>query len=197
MPKDTKLTPPSTPKQMYSIGHSIHSLAHFIDLLKAHDIATVIDIRTIPKSRHCPQFNEEEFKASLKKEKIGYRHIKELGGLRHTSKDSINTGWKNSSFRGFADYMQTLSFQKGLEKVEKLAQKKRCALMCAEAVPWRCHRSLVADALLVKKWKVFHIQSKKTAKLHKCTSFLHVKKGQLIYSDAKTKKNVTGNHHAR
>lgn len=107
--------------------------------------------------------------------------MKGLGGLRHTTKASINTGWINASFRGFADYMQTEDFQKALEKLEKIAEKKRCALMCAEAVPWRCHRSLVADALTVKKWKAFHIQSKKTAKLHKRTPFLRVRKGLLIY----------------
>ena len=118
---------------------------------------------------------------TLKKEKIGYRHLKELGGLRHAMKDSINTGWINSSFRGFADYMQTPGFHIGLEKLERLARKKRCVLMCAEGIPWRCHRSLIADALTLKKWKVFHIQSKKTLKPHKRTSFLKVRKGQITY----------------
>lgn len=167
--------------EIFTIGYSTHSIEAFIDLLKAHDIEMVIDIRTIPKSRHCPDFNQEELKKSLKTAKIGYRHIKELGGLRHASKDSVNTGWINASFRGFADYMQTPAFQTGLDKLEKLAQKKRCVLMCAEGVPWRCHRSLIADALTIKKRKVFHIQSKKTAKRHTLTSFLHVKKGKLIY----------------
>lgn len=178
MVKQEKLSP----HQIFAIGHSTHPIETFIALLKAHDIKMVIDIRTIPKSRHCPEYNKEELKKSLKKAKIGYRHMKELGGLRHASKDSVNTGWINASFRGFADYMQTPAFQTGLEKLEKIAQKKRCALMCAEGVPWRCHRSLIADALTLKKWKVFHIQSKKTAKPHKRTPFLHVKKGQLIYS---------------
>lgn len=168
-------------KRIYTIGHSTHSIEEFIDLLKAHEIELVIDIRTIPKSRHCPQFNQEDLKQSLKKAGIGYRHMKGLGGLRHTSKESINTGWINASFRGYADYMQTSAFQIALEKLEKIAQKKRCALMCAEGVPWRCHRSLVADALSVKKWKAYHIQSRKTAKLHKRTSFLKVKKGMVVY----------------
>ncbi len=168
--------------QIFTIGYSTHSIDSFIGLLKAHDIKMVIDIRTIPKSRHSPEYNKEELKLFLKQAKTGYRHVKELGGLRHASKHSINTGWINPSFRGFADYMQTPAFQIGLEKLEKIAKKKRCVLMCAEGVPWRCHRSLIADALTLKKYKVFHIQSKKTAKAHKLTAFLHIKDGQLIYS---------------
>lgn len=166
---------------IFTIGHSTRSIEEFISLLKAHQIETVIDIRSIPKSRHCPQFNQEALKRSLKNAQIGYRHRKDLGGLRHTTKDSINTGWINSSFRGYADYMQTPKFEAALGKLETIAEKKRCALLCAEAVPWRCHRSLVADALTARKWKVFHIQSKKTAKLHKLTPFLKIKKGKLIY----------------
>lgn len=172
---------PEIPNEIYTIGYSTHSIDSFIELLKAFDIKKVIDIRTIPKSRHSPDFNADELKIILKKAKIGYQHIKELGGLRHPSKQSINTGWINDSFRGFADYMQTPSFQIGLKKLEKTAIKKRCALMCAEGVPWRCHRSLVADALTIKKCKVYHILSKKTAKLHKLTPFLRIKKGQINY----------------
>jgi uncharacterized protein (DUF488 family) len=168
---------------IFTIGYSTHPIDSFIELIKAHEIEMVIDIRTIPKSRYAPDYNEEALKSFLKKAKIGYRHLKELGGLRHATKDSINTGWINASFRGFADYMQTKEFQKGLEKLEKLASKKRCALMCAEGVPWRCHRSLVADALTLKKYKVFHIQSRKTAKLHALTAFLKVKKGQITYPE--------------
>ncbi|PJD97089.1 MAG: DNA repair protein [Parachlamydia sp.] len=182
----TKISTPKSPSvshQIFSIGYSTHTIEFFIDLLKAHAIEMIIDIRTIPKSRHCPEYNQEELKAFLKSVKIGYRHLKDLGGLRHALKNSLNTGWINASFRGFADYMQTPSFQKGLEKLEKIAQKKRCVLMCAEGVPWRCHRSLIADALTLKKWQVFHIQSKKTAKLHALTPFLHVKDGKLIYSE--------------
>ncbi len=173
--------PKSKLKQIYTIGHSTHSIEDFIALLKAHAIELLIDIRTVPKSRHCPQFNQEELKRLLKKNKIGYRHRKDLGGFRHSLKDSVNRGWINASFRGYADYMQTPAFEKALEKLKTIAQKKRSVLMCAEAVPWRCHRSLIADALTVHKWKVFHIQSKKTAKRHKRTSFLKIKKGKLIY----------------
>lgn len=168
-------------KQIYTIGHSTRSIEEFIAFLKAHAIEKVIDIRTVPKSSYCPQFNKENLKASLKIERIAYRHIKDLGGFRRASKESINTGWVNSSFRGFADYMQTTKFQKALKNLEESAQKKRCVLMCAEAIPWRCHRSLIADALTLRKWKVFHIQSKKTAKLHKRTPFLKVRKGMLVY----------------
>lgn len=167
---------------IYTIGHSTRSIEDFIKLLKAHDIQKVIDIRTIPKSKHCPQFNQESLKSSLKRAKIGYRHLKDLGGLRHTRKDSINTGWINASFRGYADYMQTGEFWKGLEKLEKIAEGKKCAMMCAEAVPWRCHRSLVADALSYHKWKVFHIQSQHTAKKHKRTPFLKIRKNLFVYA---------------
>lgn len=170
-------------KQIFGLGYSTRSIEAFIDLLKAHGIQTVIDIRTIPKSRYSPAFNQSSLKEALKKAKIGYRHLKKLGGLRHARKDSINTGWTNASFRGFADYMQSEEFLEGLEQLEKIAQKKNCAIMCAEGVPWRCHRSLIADALKLRKWKFFHIQSKKTCKPHKLTAFLHVRKGKLIYSE--------------
>lgn len=168
-------------KKIFIIGYSTHSIEEFIDWLKAHGIEKVIDIRSIPKSRYSPAFNQADLRTALKKVKIGYRHLKELGGLRHADKNSINTGWINASFRGFADYMQTEAFRNGMEKLEGIAGKKRCALMCAEGVPWRCHRSLIADVLVLKKWKVFHIQSKKTAKLHKRTPFSRVKKGLIFY----------------
>ena len=186
----SKPKPQFISNQIFAIGYSTHSIEAFIDLLHANDIKMVIDIRTIPKSHHCPQYNKEDIKEFLKTAKINYRHMKELGGLRHASKDSINTGWVNASFRGFADYMQTSEFEAALEKLEKLAQKKRCALMCAEGIPWRCHRSLIADALTLKKWKVFHIQSKKTIKLHKRTSFLKVKNGQITYPYIRIKKKI-------
>jgi uncharacterized protein (DUF488 family) len=169
-------------KKIYTLGHSVHPIETFIALLQAHKIQKVIDIRTIPKSRYCPQFNQTRLKRSLHKAKIGYLHMKELGGLRHALKDSINTGWINASFRGYADYMQTPDFWEALKKLEKIAKQKRCALVCSEAVPWRCHRSLVGDALTVDHWKVFHIQSRKTAKLHTLTPFLRIKRKKLIYT---------------
>lgn len=171
----------SISKKIFTIGHSTRSIEEFIALLKAHNIEMLVDIRTVPRSRYCPQFNQDALKSALKKEQIGYRHMKELGGFRHPLKDSINTGWINASFRGYADYMQTPAFQKALKKLEKISQEKRSVLLCAEAVPWRCHRSLICDALSVRKWKAFHIQSKKNARQHRRTSFLKVKKGMLFY----------------
>jgi uncharacterized protein (DUF488 family) len=166
---------------LYSIGHSNRTIEQFIALLIAHGIQQVVDIRTIPKSRHNPQFNKESLPRSLKKAHIFYTHLKELGGLRHPQKDSINTGWENLSFRGFADYMVTPEFKIGLDYLKTIALSKKAVMMCAEAVPWRCHRSLIADALTKQKWQVFHIQSKKTALLHEITPFLKVSNGNLVY----------------
>lgn len=170
-------------KKIFTIGHSTRSIQDFIDLLKTYEIETLVDVRTIPKSRHNPQFNEEALHTSLQESGIQYHHVAKLGGLRHTTKDSVNMGWHNASFRGYADYMQTDSFWEGIEELEALAKKHKTVIMCAEALPWRCHRSLIADALTVRKWKVFDITSKHSAKVHELTSFLHVEEGQFIYSD--------------
>ena len=169
------------PKFIYTIGHSTHPIGDFINLLKSYKIEMLIDVRTIPMSRHNPQFNRETLEAILKKFGIQYIHLPKLGGLRHTTQSSVNIGWRNLSFRGFADYMQTPYFLQGLEKLELLGKKYKSAIMCAEALPWRCHRSLIADVLILRKWKVFHIMSKKNAKLHELTSFLQVNNGQLVY----------------
>ena len=168
---------------IYTIGHSTRTSEQFIELLKAHDIEELVDVRTIPKSRHNPQFNAEELAASLQEAGIAYEHLAKLGGLRRTSKDSVNLGWQNTSFRGFADYMDTSEFRAGLDELTALAEKKTVAIMCAEAVPWRCHRSLIADALTVEGWRVLHIQSRKTASPHELTSFLKVKDGRLTYPE--------------
>jgi uncharacterized protein (DUF488 family) len=168
-------------RTIYTIGHSTRTIEQFIELLKAHNIEELVDVRTIPRSRHNPQFGEEELAASLQKAGIAYKHIARLGGLRHTSKDSVNLGWQNTSFRGFADYMATAEFQAGLDELTELAEKKTVAIMCAEAVPWRCHRSLIADALTVEGWQVLHIQSRKTASPHELTTFLKVQDGKLRY----------------
>lgn len=167
--------------KLYSIGHSNRTLEQFIDLLRAHAITQVVDVRTIPKSRHNPQFNKEDLAKSLRNKKIGYRHMKNLGGLRHTKPDSHNLGWENLSFRGFADYMETATFAAAIEKLKAIASKKKTAIMCAEAVPWRCHRSLIADVLTKDHWKVFDIMSLKTAKRHKLTAFLRMRKGRIVY----------------
>jgi len=174
--------------EVFTIGHSTHPIAEFIELLKAHGIKRVIDIRTIPRSRHNPQFNGEALAESLHAAGIGYTHIKKLGGLRHPAKDSINLGWRNSGFRGFADYMQTPEFEDALERAIKLAKAKPSALMCAEAVPWRCHRSLVADALSVRKIPVMDILSATRASTHKITPFALVRGSRITYPDEKIRR---------
>jgi uncharacterized protein (DUF488 family) len=169
-------------KTIYTIGHSTRSIEQFLAMLKAHGIEEVVDVRTIPKSRHNPQFGQDLLAASLQEDGIAYAHLAPLGGLRRPSKESINTGWENASFRGYADYMATEQFRQGLGELEALAEKKRVAIMCAEAMPWRCHRSLLADALMVQGWQVRHIQSRKTAKEHELTPFLRVEDGKMVYA---------------
>src|SRR5688500_5104565 len=132
-----------------TIGHSTRTLNQFITLLQAHAVTCVVGVRTVPRSRHNPQFNKASLPGSLKKAGLRYVHMPGLGGLRHAKRDSLNVGWRNASFRGFADYMQTPEFEESLEELIQVATEERVALMCAEAVPWRCHRSLIADALLV------------------------------------------------
>lgn len=166
---------------IFTIGHSTRPIREFIELLQAHGIKQLIDIRTIPKSRHNPQFNSNALAAVLRAEGIRYVHLKELGGLRHARKDSVNPGWRNASFRGFADYMQTPEFTAGLDHAIKLAEEHPTALMCAEAVPWRCHRSLVADALLVRGVHVLHITSKAEPKPHSLTPFARVRGTEVTY----------------
>ena len=166
---------------LYTIGHSTRRMRELIELLQAHGVEQVVDVRTIPKSRHNPQFNRPALTRSLHLARIGYRHMKALGGLRHARLDSVNLGWRNLSFRGYADYMQSEDFVAGLARLERLAARRRTAIMCAEAVPWRCHRSLIADALTVARWRVLHIQSRQTAKAHQRTPFLRVRSGRLFY----------------
>lgn len=163
------------PKPLYTIGHSTHPLAEFIEILKAFQITHIIDVRSIPRSAHVPWFNEDDLRIALKQVKIGYTLLGALGGLRSTNKKSINTAWRNASFRGFADYMGTPEFFSGLKKLMHLIKnKKKVAILCAEAVPWRCHRSLIADALAVRHIPVFHIMSKTNAKEHQLTAFAKV-----------------------
>jgi len=166
---------------VFTIGHSTHSIDEFVGLLQAYSIKEIVDVRSIPRSRHNPQFNEDDLRESLKQARIRYKHIKKLGGLRHTTKDSINLGWRNTSFRGFADYMASDEFKEGLQELIKIISVRKTAIMCAEAVPWRCHRSLIGDALTKKKWLVRDIMSRTSATKHRLTPFLKVRKGQLIY----------------
>jgi len=172
-------------RTIYTIGHSTRDTAELLELLRAHGVEQVVDVRTIPRSRHNPQFNGDRLSRSLDQAGIRYAHLKTLAGLRHARPDSVNLGWRNASFRGFADYMQTENFAAGLRRLELLAARRPTAIMCAEAVPWRCHRSLIADALTVAKWRVLHIQSRKTAVPHQCTPFLVVRSARLLYPGRK------------
>lgn len=166
---------------IFTIGHSTRTFAEFAELLQVNEIEELVDVRSIPRSLHNPQFNEDTLEASLKRVHIRYTRLKQLGGLRHTIKDSVNLGWRNASFRGYADYMATPEFEEGLEELIKIARLRKTAIMCAEAVPWRCHRSLIADALSKKGWLVRDIMSRTSATRHRLTPFLKVRKGQLIY----------------
>jgi len=150
-------------------------------MLKAHGVEQVVDVRTIPKSRYNPQFNTEALERSLGDAGIAYLHMPGLGGLRHPRKDSINTGWKSASFRGYADYMQTPEFDENLAKLIKAAPQKLTAIMCAEAVPWRCHRSLIADALTARGVEVENILSESSIKTHAYTPFAKVEGAKVTY----------------
>ncbi len=168
-------------RTFFTIGHSTHCSEEFISLLKAHKIEEIADVRSIPKSRHCPQFNADVLSESLRRAGIRYTHIARLGGLRPSHKDSINTGWRNASFRAYADYMATPQFAEGLEELSRIARARRTAILCAEAVPWRCHRSLIADAMTVEGWRVCDIVSSAPPAEHKPTPFLKVEDGRLTY----------------
>jgi uncharacterized protein (DUF488 family) len=157
---------------LHTIGHSTHSIEEFIVLLNVHGICHLVDVRSIPKSRHVPQFNSDALASSLRAANIEYTHLKTLGGRRSTRKDSINTGWRNASFRGYADFMATPQFAEGLAALIEIAHVTPTAIMCAEAVPWRCHRSLIADALMLKGWEVRDILTAAPAAQHKLTPFL-------------------------
>ena len=159
---------------VFTIGHSTHPIGEFIGLLQAHGVERVVDVRTVPRSRHNPQFNSDALAAALRAVQIAYTHLPGLGGLRHARKDSTNTGWRNASFRGFADYMQTMEFAGALGDLLDLAKTERVAIMCAEAVPWRCHRSLIADALTARGVPVDHISSRSHCQPHKLTPFAKV-----------------------
>lgn len=165
---------------VFTIGHSNRALGDFMEMLASFGIKQVADVRTIPKSRFNPQFNQSVLSTALRKNKIKYAHLALLGGLRHAKKDSVNTGWKNASFRGFADYMQTDEFAVGLDELIKLS-KTTTAIMCAEALPWRCHRSLIADALTIRGIKVLHIMSNSKTIEHTLTSFAVVDGKNIVY----------------
>jgi uncharacterized protein (DUF488 family) len=164
-----------------TVGHSTRPIEEFIELLKAHGVQRVVDVRTVPKSRRNPQFGQDLLPASLGSAGIAYTHMPALGGLRRARADSPNTGWRNASFRGYADHMQTAQFAHGVEDVIRLSRTERIALMCAEAVPWRCHRSLIADALLVRGIASADIASPTRRTPHKLTPFARVEGTQVTY----------------
>ena len=166
---------------LHTIGHSTHAVEEFVALLNSHHVQHLVDVRSIPKSRHVPQFNTDALATSLGVANIEYTHLKALGGRRHSRKDSINTGWRNASFRGYADYMATPDFAQGLAALIQIASTTPAAIMCAEAVPWRCHRSLIADAMILKGWEVRDILSAAPADEHRLTPFLKVVNGQPTY----------------
>ncbi|AXJ08712.1 DUF488 family protein [Arthrobacter sp. PM3] len=166
---------------IFTVGHSTHPIEEFIGILKAHGIKRLIDVRTVPKSRHNPQFNADALAASVRASGITYRRMEALGGLRHTRKDSPNGAWRNASFRGYADYMQTGDFSAAVDQLMEHGRAGNAAIMCAEAVPWRCHRSLIGDALLVRNVQVLDIMNEKSAKPHTLTSFARVEGTRVWY----------------
>jgi uncharacterized protein (DUF488 family) len=173
--------PASATPLVCTIGHSNRPIEAFIELLLSNHVARVLDVRTVPRSRHNPQFNGDTLPAALRAAAIAYSYLPALGGLRQARADSPNTGWHNLSFRAYADYMQTAQFAENVELVVQMARSERCALMCAEAVPWRCHRSLIGDALLVRGVQVEDIIGPKGRRPHQLTSFARVDGTGLSY----------------
>lgn len=166
---------------IYTIGHSTRELDEFVTILRSFGVDVLCDVRTVPRSRRVPQFNRETLPGELERRGIAYHHLEKLGGLRHGRKDSVNGGWENRSFRGYADYMQTEGFAEGLAELVDLAREGTVAIMCAEAVPWRCHRRMIGDALLVRGFEVLDIMGKDRADPEKLTDFAVVDGTTITY----------------
>ncbi|MFD4431978.1 DUF488 family protein [Nocardia sp. NPDC058497] len=166
---------------VYTIGHSTRTAEELIGLLHAYDVTQLVDIRTVPRSRHNPQFGRQELPGTLRGAGINYVYLAALGGLRHGPLSDVNAGWRNASFRAYADYMQSPEFATGIDELVDLAGFAPTAIMCAEAVPWRCHRSLVGDALLVRGVRVLDIMSATRAPEHQLTNFAHVDGTTITY----------------
>jgi len=164
-----------------TIGHSTRSLEELTDLLRHHRVELLVDVRTVPASRRMPHFAKAALELTLPAHSIRYMHMPALGGLRKPKADSINSGWRNVSFRGYADYMQSTDFWHALEDLERLAAARRLAVMCAEAVPWRCHRSLISDALIIRGHEVRHITGMGEPAPHSLTPFAVVAGGRITY----------------
>lgn len=171
---------PLMPK-IYTIGHSTHPLELFVRMLRANAVTRLVDIRSIPRSRFNPQYEQSALVISMPENNIEYIHMKSLGGLRHQAGASVNLGWRNASFRNYADYMQTAAFREGIDTLMRYGAEKPTALMCAEALPWRCHRSLVADALLVRGVMVLDIMDLSTTRAHSLTPFAVVDGTNITY----------------
>ncbi len=167
---------------IWTIGHSTRALDEFIDILKTFDIELIVDVRSFPGSRKFPQFNKENLAISLPEKNINYIHIPNLGGRRKVNKDSKNIAWNHPSFRAFADYMETDNFLKGIEELTSIAKVQRSAVMCAEALWWRCHRSMISDYLKLNGWKVVHIISITKTEEHPYTKPANIINGKLDYS---------------
>ncbi|HEY8666101.1 MAG TPA: DUF488 domain-containing protein, partial [Tepidisphaeraceae bacterium] len=165
----------------YTVGHSTRTLEELAGMLKAHGVAAVADVRLIPRSRRVPWFNADVLPGELAKLGLAYLPFGQLGGRRRAAKDSPNTGWRNESFRGYADFMQTEAFNEGIEQLMAAAEKRATTIMCAEAVPWRCHRSLIGDALLVRGWEVLDIMSTSKVQPHVLTKFAKVEGLKISY----------------
>ncbi|MCL5876481.1 MAG: DUF488 domain-containing protein [Candidatus Bathyarchaeota archaeon] len=174
MSKEIELT-------VFTIGHSTRTLEEFTELLQTYQITLLIDVRTAPHSRHNPQFNKEALPDHLKPLDVKYIHLPEIGGLRHPNRNSINLALENASFRGYADYMQTKEFSEALLKVMALARENRLTLMCAEALPWKCHRILLSDALVARHVRVLHIISKTDTITHQLNELAHVEGSKVTY----------------
>jgi uncharacterized protein (DUF488 family) len=166
---------------IWTIGHSTHPIEHFLGLLAQYEIQRLVDVRVIPYSRRHPQYNTETLRTTLQTADIEYHSMPNLGGRRKSRTDSPNVGWRNTSFRGYADYMQTAPFRHALKELMQAATPQATAIMCAEALPWRCHRSLIADALTTHGWDVRHIMSSAQATHHELTAFAAVEGDLILY----------------
>ena len=178
-------------KTIYTIGHSTRTIEEFLDLLFSFDIKVLADIRRLPGSRKYPQFDQDNLRKSLEENGIEYIYIEDLGGRRKVSPDSKNTTWRNKSFQGYADYMETESFENGVKELEKLALEKNTAMMCSEAVWWRCHRSMVSDYLKAKGWEVLHIMALGKATEHPYTAPARIIGNQVFYSEENDNQTLT------
>jgi uncharacterized protein (DUF488 family) len=178
------MTTASDPRIIWTLGHSTRSLEALAALARAHRVTTIADVRTVPRSRRNPQFNRETLPGALRAHGLRYVHLPGLGGLRHPRPDSPNTGWRNASFRGYADYMQTAEFTGHLEALIDLGERERLAVMCAEAVPWRCHRSLLADALTARGIRVEHILTEARGDPHTLHAWARLDGTRVIYPPA-------------